>query len=121
MRPLALCCAAFALLVPSLAHAQGQGIPNVWNPSGQYMGTQRGGQIYGPDGRYIGQIQPPGTVTRRGSEGGINRQTLNGQSHAQRQANRNRTIYGSRGEYLGATDRNGDFWDPSGIYRGRLR
>lgn len=120
MRPLALCCVAFALLAPSLAQAQG--MPNVWAPSGQYLGsTERGGSVYGPNGRYLGQIQRPGTAARRGSEGGIGRHTMNGQAHAQRQADRNRTVYGSRGEYLGEINRNGDFWDPNGIYRGRLR
>ena len=120
MRLFALCSLAFALGVPSLAQAQG--MPNVWGPSGQYLGTtERNGSIYGPNGRYLGEIQRPESVSRRGSEGGIGRNTMNGRAQAQRQAERNRTVYGPHGEYLGDVSRNGDFWDPNGIYRGRLR
>ncbi len=120
MRLFALSFVALMLGFPSLAHAQG--MPDVWGPSGRYLGsTERSGSIYGPNGRYLGRIQRPGTALRRGSEGGIGRRTMNGTAHAQRQAQRNSTVYGPRGEYLGEVNRSGDFWDPNGIYRGRLR
>jgi hypothetical protein len=121
MRPIAFFVFTLALAVSTLAHAQG--MPNnVWNQSGQYRGaTIPNGSIYGPDGRYIGQIQRPGSAAQRGSEGGIGRSTMNSTARAQRQADRNRTVYGPKGQYLGDVNRNGDFWDSNGQYRGRMR
>lgn len=119
MRPIALLAFAVALALPAIVHAQP--MQNMWGPGGQFRGSnERNGAIYGPDGRYIGQIQRQG-LSPRGREGGFGHGTMNAFGDSRRQAERNRSVYGADGQYLGQVDRNGQFYDPKGAYRGELR
>jgi hypothetical protein len=92
----------------------------MWGSTGQYRGTTNGGQIYSPDGRYIGQVQRPSTAPST-SEGGLGRSTPNAARQADRQADTNRPVYGANGQYLGQVNRQGQFYDAQGVYRGQMR
>ena len=118
MKPVGLCALIVAFALPCVA--QGQTMPQAWGSTGQYRGSvTRNGNLYDPDGRYMGQIQRnPGLP--RASEGGLGR-TLNEFGHAQRQTDRNQSVYGPNGQYLGQVDRKGQFYDAQGVYRGQLR
>jgi hypothetical protein len=118
MKPIVLCALLAAFALPSAAGAQS--MPQAWGPGGQYRGSvDRGGSLYGADGRYAGQIQRNQGLSRS-TEGGLGR-TMNETGHAQRQADRNQAVYGSNGQYLGQVDRKGQFYDAQNNYRGQLR
>jgi hypothetical protein len=103
------------------AEAQQQPLQGMWGSTGQYRGsTVRGGQMYSPDGRYMGQVQrPSGIPTSR--EGGFGRSTLNSLDNARRESDHNRPVYGANGQYLGTVNRDGQFYDSQGTYRGQMR
>lgn len=109
-----------AALVP-VAHAQQQPLQGTWGSTGQFRGsTTSGGQIYGPDGRYLGQMQRSQTAPTT-SEGGFGRATPNGAKDARRQSDTARPVYGANGQYLGQVNRSGQFYDAQGTYRGQMR
>ena len=103
------------------AEAQQQPMQGMWGSTGQYRGTTtRGGQIYSPDGRYIGHVQRPSGIPSA-SEGGLGRNTPNNFDSARRQSDHNRPVYGGNGQYLGTVGRDGQFYDAQGVYRGQMR
>jgi hypothetical protein len=102
------------------AYAQQQPMQGMWGSTGQYRGTNNQGQIYSPDGRYIGQVQRPSGAPSA-SEGGFGRSTQNGARQADRQSDANRPVYGANGQYLGTVNRQGQFYDAQGTYRGQMR
>jgi hypothetical protein len=120
LRPFAFGLLLLAATIPT-ADAQQQPLSGMWGSSGQYGGsTTRGGQIYGPDGRYVGQMQRPSGIPSA-REGGFGRSTLNSYDHARRQSAYDRPVYGANGQYLGTVNRNGQFYDAQGAYRGQMR
>src|SRR5262245_5679394 len=88
-----------------VAHAQ-QPMQGMWGSTGQYRGTSTNGQIYSPDGRYVGQVQRPSSAPST-SDGGFGRGTQNGARQADRQQDANRPVYGANGQYLGTVNRQG--------------
>ena len=108
-----------ATLAPA-AQAQQQPMQGVWGSTGQFRGSTDRGQIYSPDGRYIGQVQRSQTAPTS-SEGGFGRGTTNGAREARRQSDANRPVYGANGQYLGQVNRGGQFYDAQGVYRGQMR
>ena len=100
---------------------QQQPLQGMWGSTGQYRGSTNRGQIYSPDGRYIGQVQRPSTAPSGGGEGGFGRTTTNAARQADRQADINRPVYGANGQYLGSVNRQGQFYDSQGAYRGQMR
>jgi hypothetical protein len=125
MRPImimrSLACAALGVLAfASVAEAQQQPMQGMWGSTGQYRGSNTKGQVYGPDNRYIGQVQRPSTAPSTG-EGGLGRSTPNAARQADRQADTNRPVYGANGQYLGQVNRQGQFYDAQGVYRGQMR
>jgi hypothetical protein len=103
------------------AYAQQPPLQGVWGSTGQYRGSTNRGQIYSPDGRYIGQVQRPSTAPSSGGEGGFGRGTPNAARQADRQADVNRPVYGANGQYLGSVNSQGQFYDSQGTYRGQMR
>jgi hypothetical protein len=101
------------------AEAQQQPMQGMWNSTGQYRGSNARGQMYSPDGRYVGQVQRPSGLST-GSEGGLSR-TMNGNDNTRRQNDHNRPVYGGNGQYLGTVNRDGQFHDSQGTYRGQVR
>jgi hypothetical protein len=102
------------------AHAQ-QPLQGMWGSTGQYGGsTSRGGQIYSPDGRYVGQVQRPSGIPSA-RESGFGRNTLNSFDNARRQSGHDRPVYGANGQFLGTVNQNGQFYDSQGAYRGQMR
>lgn len=119
VRPLALAALGLVACVTA-AQAQQQQMQGMWGSTGQYRGSNSHGQIYSPDGRYIGQVQRPSTAPST-SEGGFGRSTPNAARQADRQADTDRPVYGANGQYLGQVNRNGQFYDAQGTYRGQMR
>jgi hypothetical protein len=119
LRSAALGILVLASLAPA-AFAQQQPMQGMWGSSGQYRGSNTHGQIYSPDGRYVGQVQRPSTVPSAG-EGGFGRGTQNGARQVDRQSDANRPVYGANGQYLGSVNRQGQFYDAQGTYRGQMR
>ena len=107
------------LVAASAAEAQQQPMQGMWNSTGQYRGTNSQGQVYSPDGRYVGQVQRPSRVPGAG-EGGLGR-TQNSIDNTRRQNDHNRSVYGANGQYLGEVNRSGQFYDAQGTYRGQMR
>jgi len=108
-----------ASLAPA-ARAQQQPMQGAWGATGQFRGSTTGGQIYGADGRYIGQVQRAPTAPTS-SEGGFGRGTANGAREARRQSDADRPVYGANGQYLGQVNRAGQFYDAQGVFRGQMR
>ncbi len=103
------------------AHAQQQPLQGMWGSTGQYGGTTtRGGQMYAPDGRYVGQVQRPSGIPSA-REGGFGRHTPNSFDNARRQSGHDRPVYGANGQYLGTVNQTGQFYDSQGAYRGQMR
>lgn len=121
MKPISLCVLALTLAAPSLAHAQT--VPNVWDSHGQFGGTvDRSGNLYGPDNRYLGQIEPPRSARPQQSVRGLGQgTTYSSPDRGLRQVDPQRNVYGANGQYLGQVDRNGDYYDAQGKFRGQLR
>lgn len=120
LRPIALGLLVLAAAAPA-AHAQQQPMQGMWGSSGQYRGsTTRNGQIYSPDGRFVGQVQRPSSIPSA-REGGFGRTTPNSLDNARRQSGHDRPVYGTNGQYLGTMNQNGQFHDARGAYRGQLR
>lgn len=119
LRSVALGILIVASVAPS-AYAQQQPMQGVWGSTGQFRGSNNHGQLYGPDGRYVGQVQRPSTAPSS-SEGGFGRTTPNAARQADRQADVNRPVYGANGQYLGTVNRQGQFYDAQGAYRGQMR
>ena len=109
------------LVAAPAAEAQQQPLQGMWGSGGQYRGsTTRGGQVYTPDGRYVGQVQRPSGIPSS-REGGFGRSTLNSFDNARRQSDHDRPVYGANGQYLGTLNQNGHFYDAQGTYRGVMR
>lgn len=121
MKPI-LCVLALALAAPlSLAHAQT--LPNAWDANGRYAGSiDRNGNLYGPDNRYLGQLERPSMARPQPFSGALGQgATFGSQSRTQRTLGQERGVYGPNGQYLGQVDRSGNFYDSQGKFRGQLR
>lgn len=118
MRHIALFALAVAILLPDAAAAQ-QSLQNLWDRSGQFRGTtDRNGMIYAPDGRLIGQIEPR---SRGPAAGETYRGTAFRAPTGPQVPDRNRNVYGPDGQFLGQIDRNGNFRDRQGEFKGQIR
>jgi hypothetical protein len=121
LRSAALALLIVASVAPAAYAQQQQPMQGMWGSTGQYRGSTNRGQIYSPDGRYIGQVQRPSTAPSSGGEGGFGRTTPNAARQADRQSDVNRPVYGANGQYLGTVNRQGQFYDAQGAYRGLMR
>jgi hypothetical protein len=101
------------------AEAQQQPMQGMWNSTGQYRGSNDRGQVYSPDGRFVGQTQRPSGLAT-GNEGGLGR-TMNSNDNTRRQNDHGQAVYGANGQYLGTVNRGGQFYDAQGTYRGQMR
>lgn len=120
-RSIGLAFVVLAAAVPAASAQQQQPMQGMWGGTGQYRGSNTpSGQIYSPDGRYIGQVQRPSTAPSVG-DGGFGRGTMNGASNARRQQDAAQPVYGANGQYLGQVNRSGQFHDAQGVYRGQMR
>ena len=108
------------LVAAPAAEAQQQPMQGMWGSTGQYRGTNSRGQIYSPDGRYVGQVQRPSGLPTA-NDGGFSRGTMNRADNARRQNDHDRPVYGANGQYLGQVNRDGQFYDSQGAYRGQMR
>lgn len=109
------------LAAPSFVMAQATPFPNAWGPTGQYNGTMdKKGNLYGSDGKFIGQVERPGAYARPGDDAHARGLSPRFQSTPRSQPT-NQPVYGANGQYMGYVDRNGDLYDSKGMLKGRVR